>query len=71
MRSCTVIDANEVRRARRRAKLSRRELAEMAGVHPLTVAKLEQGVTVRPPSSQLVRLARALNTTVETLDDGR
>ncbi|SHJ58432.1 hypothetical protein SAMN05421803_107176 [Nocardiopsis flavescens] len=66
-----MIDANEVRRARRRAKLSREELAGLAEVTPLTVARLEQGATARPPSSQMVRLARALGTTVEALDDGR
>lgn len=47
-------------------ELTQDELAEMAGVAQNTISRIETGVH-KPTDSTRIALARALNTTVETL----
>jgi transcriptional regulator with XRE-family HTH domain len=50
-----------IRRARRAADVTQRELADRLGVETITVSRWERGVT-EPSVSMLVRIARELNT---------
>lgn len=55
-----------VRMYRERAGLSQKELAEMVGVGQQMIAKYEEGSKI-PNVFNAVQLAKALNTTCETL----
>lgn len=58
----------ELMRQRRIARLTQRELAEKAGLHPETVSRLERGATTGSPEAEtLRRLATALDMTPEAL----
>ncbi len=51
------MNANEIKRARRRLSLSQVELAEKLGVHPMTVSRWERGVVAMPePTARLLAL---------------
>jgi transcriptional regulator with XRE-family HTH domain len=51
---------DKIRRYRRRAMLTQRELAEKAGVGVGTVSRLEEGVVTDPRFSTLRKLAAVL-----------
>jgi transcriptional regulator with XRE-family HTH domain len=55
-----------LRKARARRKLTQAELARRAGIHQVTVARLENG-THRPSMDTLQRLAKALRVKVAEL----
>ncbi|MCH7578516.1 MAG: helix-turn-helix transcriptional regulator [Chloroflexi bacterium] len=55
-----------LREWRRRRALSQRELAGLAGVQPVTVARLETG-SQQPRPRTIRRLAKALDITVDEL----
>jgi len=58
----------ELMRQRRLAKLTQRELAARAGIHPETISRLERGAVVGSPGADtLRRLAAALALTPEQL----
>lgn len=58
----------ELIRQRRTAKLTQRELALKAGVHPETVSRLERGAVAGSPGAEtLRRLSLALGTSPEAL----
>ena len=58
----------ELMRQRRLAKLTQRELASRAGIHPETISRMERGAVVGSPgAATLRRLAIALETTPEAL----
>jgi len=57
-------------RLRRRAQLSGRELAKALGVTAPVISKIETGRTGMPGGTMLMRIAKALNCTVDELLDG-
>lgn len=67
-----MLNANALRRSRRAAGLTRRDLAEKVGVHPLTLARYEQGTGDDIRLSRLLSLADALDVRPgELIDSGR
>jgi transcriptional regulator with XRE-family HTH domain len=58
---------DKIRRYRRRAMLTQRELAEKAGVGVGTVSRLEEGVVTDPRFSTLRKLAAVLKVTPRDL----
>lgn len=55
-----------LKRIRKNRDLTQRELAQLAGVHPVTIAKIEAGM--KEPSLKLTRkLAEALSVSVRSL----
>lgn len=58
----------ELLRQRRLAKLTQRQLAMRAGIHPETISRMERGAVVGSPEAETLRkLAAALETTPEQL----
>ena len=56
-----------IRQERERQGLTARELAFFAGVSPMTVSRLERGVTVNAAPAVMARIARAIRVPVEEL----
>lgn len=59
--------AVRLRRERRRAKLSRGELAELSGVTYRTILRIENGDHKRPQTATIRALADALNVELDDL----
>jgi transcriptional regulator with XRE-family HTH domain len=60
---------NIIKELRKEKGLSQQELAEAAGVRLNQIHRLEQGITLLSASTgdSLIKIAKALETTVETL----
>lgn len=58
-----------LKRLRNRAGISQRKLAEISGVHAITIAKVESGETQSPDHRTAARLAGALGIGVSELVD--
>jgi len=57
---------------RRKRGLSRRELGELSGgIHPATIAAIENSRSISPRGDKVTRLAKALGLTVKMLTDPR
>jgi transcriptional regulator with XRE-family HTH domain len=59
--------ATRIREERKRQGLTGRELAYFAGCSPMTVSRLERGVTENVAPAVKVRIARVLRVPVEAL----
>ena len=57
----------KIRQVRLARGLTQRELAEIAGVSAVTISKLETGAARSASSKTLLRLASALNTSLDRL----
>lgn len=66
-----MFNPNRLAIARKRRQLTKKDLAEQAGITPLTLTRLEHGNTSDPEEDTVARLARALDYPVEFffLDD--
>src|SRR5438309_1833300 len=62
-----VIDAGSLRAVREAKGWDQRTLAERAGIDPSVVSRLERGLQLDLRASVLVALARALDTTIDSL----
>lgn len=56
-----------LRTARRIARLTQEQLADLAGVKQATISQIENGEVTRPEYTTVARLARALNISPEEL----
>jgi len=61
--------ADSLRRIRKAKGFTQQKLAERAGVSMIVVTKVEQGATKDPAMSSLVKLADALDVSVDALID--
>ncbi len=61
--------AQNVRNARREARMTQEELGAASGVHPTEVSRIERGLR-DPRTSTTLRLARALKVPASRLIDG-
>lgn len=57
------MELDGIRKARKAAKITQEDLAEMVGLNRATISKYESGA-IAPTLEQLGKIARALNTTV-------
>ena len=57
----------KIREKRESMKMTQEELAEKSGVGRVTISLLESGATKNASSKTLLKIARALNTTVDAL----
>ncbi len=58
---------NKIREYREKANMTQNELSEKSGVSRVTISQLEQGNERNTTSRTLLKIARALNTTVENI----
>ena len=63
------MDCSRIREARKALKMTQGELAEIIGVTHATLSRYENGI-IDPPSSQLQKIADALNVSVDYLMNG-
>ena len=59
--------ANNIRKFRKRNKLSQEELARKADITYSTLIKIETRVNINPTISTLTKIAKALDTTIDAL----
>ncbi len=59
--------ANNIRKFRKKNKLSQEELARKANITYSTLIKIETGVNINPTIATLTKIAKALNTTLDKL----
>lgn len=59
--------SKRLRAARRKARLSQRQLGELAGVATSVIADVERGKTGIPAFDKVVKIARALGVDAEQL----
>lgn len=58
---------NKIKEWREKAKMTQAELAKKSGISRVTISQLEQGVERNTSSKTLLKLAKALNTTVDNI----
>ncbi len=58
---------NKIKEYREKENMTQTELSEKSGVSRVTISQLEQGVDRNTTSRTLLKIARALNTTVENI----
>lgn len=58
---------NKIKEYREKENMTQTELSEKSGVSRVTISQLEQGVERNTTSRTLLKIARALNTTVENI----
>lgn len=62
--------ANNIKKLRKKLKLSQEELAKKAGITYSTLIKIESGANSNPTIKTLQRIALALNVNVDALIKG-
>ncbi len=58
---------NKIKEYREKCRMTQTELAEISGISRVTISQLEQGVERNTSSKTLLRIAKALNTTVDNI----
>lgn len=58
---------NKIKETREALKMTQEELAEKSGVSRTTISALENGTDRATSTKTLIKLARAMNTTVDTI----
>lgn len=58
---------NKIKETREALKMTQEELAEKSGVSRTTISALENGIDRATSTKTLIKLARAMNTTVDTI----
>ena len=58
---------NKIREYREKADMTQSELSEKSGVSRVTISQLESGVERNTSSRTLLKIAKALNTTIDKI----
>jgi transcriptional regulator with XRE-family HTH domain len=62
---------NKLRKLRKKKKLSQEKLARLADISLNTLTKIESGFAQKPTIQTVVKLAKALEVSLDELVDGR